>query len=197
MVKRSVSLGNCIYACYQIDFEGRRRGVHIDYKRFGFGVKPSSHQQKPLQSGGDAPANPIAPGRCDSQLRLPKTCEKVGSKTASPPLPGSRWISTGYGDEMEPFCSLVWPPAKQTPQCAALQSRPTALRPEASHRALRAVQSIGLEKGVSDLNAVSFTRPKLRFPSLPILSSSMLVVFSFIKNLLIISAAWNWVAAWN
>lgn len=106
-------------------------------------------------------------------------------------------MSTGYGDEMEPFRSPAWPPAKQTPQRTALQSRPTAPRPGASCRALKAVQSLGLEKGVSDVNAVSLTRPEQRFSSLPILPSSMLVVFSFIKNLLIISAAWNWVAAWN
>lgn len=106
-------------------------------------------------------------------------------------------MSTGYGDKTEPFRSPAWPPAKQTPQHAALQSHPTAPRPGASHRALKAVQNVGLEKGVSNLNAVPLTGPKWRFPSLPILPSSMLVVFSFIKNLLIISAAWNWVAAWN
>lgn len=30
MANLSVSLGNGVYACYQIDFEGRRRGDHID-----------------------------------------------------------------------------------------------------------------------------------------------------------------------
>lgn len=34
-VNLSVSLGNCVYVCYQIDFEGRLGGVHIDNKRFG------------------------------------------------------------------------------------------------------------------------------------------------------------------
>lgn len=162
-----------------------------------FGVKTSSCQQKPLQSGTDAPANLIAPGRCNSQLWLPKTCEKAGSKTASSPLPRARWMSTGYGDEKEPFRSLAWPPAKQTSRYAALQSHPAALRAGTSHQALKVVQSVGLKKGVSNLNVVSLSRPKLCFPSLPILPSSMLVAFSFIKNLLIISAAWNWVAAWN
>jgi len=58
-------------------------------------------------------------------------------------------MSTGYSDETEPFRSPAWPSAKQTPQRAALQSRPTALRLGASRRALKAVQSVGLGKGGS------------------------------------------------
>lgn len=79
----------------------------------------------------------------------------------------------------------------------ALRIRPAAPGLGASSRALKAAPSLGLKDGVSDSSALFPTRPKLCFPSLPILPPSMVGIFSFINYLLIIPAAWSWAAAWN
>lgn len=145
-----------------------------------FGVKPSS--RNPCRAVVTLQQTPQPQLDATGSCGCPGLAKKHGSKSTSSPLPGTRWMSTGYSDETEPFRSPAWPPAKQTPRRVAQQSRPAAPRPGASRRALKAVQSASLTKGISNSNAVSLNGPKLLFPSLPILLSSVLVVFSFIKK---------------
>lgn len=152
-----------------------------------FGVTLSRPQQEPRQKDMLQTAhNPEPPSA--------RTGEG-GSKAASS-IPRSRWMSAGCGWEPELFRSQRGPrPSRILGFCSA--------DPSGSPGAGRVF--LGTEGGSKPWIEGGRLRPQCAFPnqaqtvfpSLPILPPSMVGIFSFIKNLLIIPAAWSWAAAWN